>query len=121
MGYRERKYSFKRSFGYAITGVWYGLKKERHMQFHIAATISVTILGLLTRITLAEWRTIWLSIGLVISLELVNTAIEKCVDLVTQEYHPIAKIAKDVAAGAVLVAATVSVLVGGSIFLPYWF
>lgn len=57
-------------------------------------------------------------IGLVISLELINTAIERVVDLVTSEYHPLAKEAKDIAAGAVFVAAILSIVIGGIIFIP---
>ena len=73
-----------------------------------------TFLGLAT----AEWIDILLCITVVIALELVNTAVEACVDLVTRETHPIARTAKDVAAGAVLVGVVGSVLIGAVIFVP---
>ena len=73
-----------------------------------------TVLGLAT----AEWIAILLCITVVIALELVNTAVEACVDLVTRETHPIARTAKDVAAGAVLVGVVGSVLIGAVIFVP---
>ena len=73
-----------------------------------------TFLGLGT----AEWIAILLCITLVITLELVNTAVEACVDLVTRETHPLARTAKDVAAGAVLVGVVGSVLIGAVIFVP---
>lgn len=73
-----------------------------------------TFLGLGT----AEWIAILLCITLVITLELVNTAVEACVDLVTRETHPLARTAKDVAAGAVLVGIVGSVLIGAVIFVP---
>lgn len=73
-----------------------------------------TFLGLAT----AEWIAILLCITVVIALELVNTAVEACVDLVTRETHPIARTAKDVSAGAVLVGVVGSVLIGAVIFVP---
>ncbi len=67
---------------------------------------------------LAEWAILILTIGLVISCELINTAIEAVVDLITEEYHPLAKVAKDTSASAVFIFAIVAVVVGLIIFLP---
>lgn len=81
----------------------------------------VIIAGLLTGLAIVEWLIIILAITLVIGAEMVNTAIEYVVDLASPEIHPLAKQAKDVAAGAVLVFAMASVIIGLLIFLPKWF
>ncbi len=91
----------------------------RNIKVHYLAAIAAMIGGLYFDITKIEFLIILVVIMQVICLEMVNTAIEKTVDLVTSEYHPYAKIAKDVAAGAVLIAAVFSVIIGGIIFLPY--
>ena len=89
------------------------------MKIHCLAVIAVTLAGTLFQITAGEWCVCLLLFGLVISLELVNTAVESVVDLVTEEKKPLAKTAKDTAAGAVLFSAIVSVIIGCIIFVPY--
>lgn len=89
------------------------------MKIHCLAIICVTLAGTLLHITATEWCICLLLFALVAALELVNTAVEAVVDLVTEEKKPLAKIAKDTAAGAVLFAAIVSVIIGCIIFLPY--
>ena len=116
---KKRKNSFLRSFGYAFEGIWACICKERNMKIHCLAVISVTLAGTLFRISASEWRTCLLLFALVLSLELVNTAVEAVVDLVTEEKKPLAKLAKDAAAGAVLVSAMIAAVTGGIIFLPY--
>ena len=115
----NRKNSLWDSFGYAFEGIWTGIRKERNMKIHCLAIICVTLAGTFFGITAAEWCICLLLFALVASLELVNTAVEAVVDLVTEERKPLAKIAKDTAAGAVLFAAIVSVIVGCIIFVPY--
>ena len=78
----------------------------------------VVIFGFLFKVNKYEWAILVLTIGLVISCELINTAIEAVVDLVTEEYHPLAKVAKDTSAAAVLVFAIVAIIVGLIIFVP---
>nr|WP_294491727.1 diacylglycerol kinase family protein [uncultured Mediterraneibacter sp.] len=107
------------SFGYAFEGIWTGIAKERNMKIHCLAIIFVTLAGTFFGITPVEWCICLLLFALVASLELVNTAVEAAVDLVTEEKKPLAKIAKDTAAGAVLFSAIVSVIIGCIIFLPY--
>ena len=109
----------EKSFGYAFEGIWTGIQKERNMKIHCLAVIAVTLAGTLFHITAAEWCICLLLFALVVSLELVNTAVEAVVDLVTEEKKPLAKIAKDTAAGAVLFSAIVSVIIGCIIFVPY--
>jgi undecaprenol kinase len=107
-----------RSFSFAVQGIAIALKKETNLKIHFTVTFIVIILGFLVSLSLTEWLFILFAIGGVISFELLNTAIERGVDLVTKEYHPLAKQAKDIAAGAVLVYTIVAVLVGMIIFVP---
>ena len=116
---KNRKNPLYESFGYAFEGIWTGIRKERNMKIHCLAIICVTLAGMLFHITATEWCICLLLFALVAALELVNTAVEAVVDLVTEEKKPLAKIAKDTAAGAVLSAAIVSVIIGCIIFLPY--
>lgn len=102
------KYDFKkqlRSFGYAWKGIRCCIGKEQNLSFHLIATAVVVIAGFVLGITRMEWMIIILCIGVVIAAELFNSAIEKLVDLVSPERHPIAGQVKDIAAGAVLVCA----------------
>ena len=109
---------FYKSLGYAISGIIQCIQKERNIKIHLVFMFLVLICGFLFRLSITEWLVCILLFGLVISLELVNTAIEAVVDLCTQEYHPLAKIAKDTAAGAVLISAIASVVIGLIIFVP---
>lgn len=88
------------------------------MKIHCAMAALVVVFGLLLRISVTEWCTCFVLFGLIMGLELVNTSIEAVVDLVTQEYHPLAKRAKDTAAGAVLIASIMAAAAGLIIFLP---
>ncbi len=107
-----------RSFKYAIEGIYIGIKQERNMKIHIFIMILVIILGIMLRISKIEWIICIILFGNVISLELINTAIENAVDLITKENNPKAKIAKDTAAGAVLIMAISSAIIGLAIFIP---
>jgi undecaprenol kinase len=107
-----------RSFSYAVQGILHAIKKERNLQIHTVIAVAVILFGALYQITTVEWICILLAIGGMFCLELMNTAIERTIDLITDEYHPLAKQAKDVAAGAVLVFACISVIIGCVIFLP---
>lgn len=107
------------SFEYALTGIFFCLRHERNMKIHCLAAVIVICCGFYFRITIAEWSILLIVIGIVMSLEMVNTAVEKTVDLVTQDFKPLAKVAKDVAAGAVLLFTVIAVIIGAIIFLPY--
>ena len=89
------------------------------MKIHCIAVILVTAAGTFFQISAMEWCICLLLFGMVVSLELVNTAVEAVVDLVTEEKKPLAKIAKDTAAGAVLFTAIMSVFIGCIIFIPH--
>ena len=107
-----------KSFGYAVDGLKYAFKYEQNLTVHITATILVIIFGILFNISFLEWLIIFLCIGLVIATELLNTSIEATIDLVSPDKHPLAKVAKDTAAAAVLVFALTSIVVGLFIFVP---
>lgn len=111
---------FLKSLGFAFEGIFHGLKMERHLKFHLLATIVVISAGLFTGLTAIEWFLVIILIGGMLSLELMNSAVERIVDLITSEKHVLAKQAKDLAAGAVLIYAIVSAVIGLMIFLPKW-
>ncbi|MCI0181866.1 MAG: diacylglycerol kinase family protein [Acidibacillus sp.] len=105
-----------RSFHYAFDGMAYALATQRNMRIHFLAAFVVIFLATVVSIPILQITTVLFSIALVITLEMVNTAIEHVVDMVTEDFHPLAKIAKDVAAAAVLVAAVNAVAVAYLIF-----
>lgn len=106
------------SFGHAFRGVWSALRSEVHLRFHALATAVVVGLGFYCGITRLEWALVVISVACVWSAELMNTAIEALTDLASPEYHPLAGKAKDVAAGAVLLAALGALVVGVLVFGP---
>lgn len=106
------------SFKYAFEGLFFGLKNIRNLKIHLMFTLLVVIGGIYFKMSSIEWLISLLFIALVISLELINTAIEEAVNLAMPNVHPVAKIAKDVAASGVLVAALISFIAGFIIFLP---
>jgi diacylglycerol kinase (ATP) len=107
------------SFRYAIAGIRYLLWTQRNAKIHTAIALVAVALALLLRIDRGEWLVLILTIALVLGAEGVNTAVEAAVDLASPGYHPLAKIAKDVAAGMVLLIAIAAVIVGLIIFLPH--
>ena len=114
----KKEKNIMKSFKYAFEGIFTSLKAEKNMKIHFIIMLLVIILGIMLKISSVEWIICIILFGFVISLELVNTAIENTVDLITQEKHPKAKIAKDVAAGAVLIAAITAAIIGLIIFVP---
>ncbi|WP_306822050.1 diacylglycerol kinase family protein [Mesobacillus foraminis] len=91
------------------------------MKIHLTMSVLVIILGLVLSIDQTEWMLIALAIGGVLSAELMNSAVEKAVDLYTRDFHPLAKMAKDMAAGAVLVISVAAMVIGLLIFIPKLF
>ena len=107
-----------KSFGYAFQGIFNTIRTERNIKIHCAAAILVTIFGIWLQISKTEWMICFILFGLILAPELVNTAVEATVDLFTEERKPLAKKAKDAAAGAVLVAAIFAAVIGILIFIP---
>jgi diacylglycerol kinase len=103
---------FVGSVGLALSGIAFAIRTQRHMQIHVIAAVIVIALGSFLSLEAIDWCLLAIAIGMVVSAELVNTAIEQAVDLASPERHPLAKSAKDVAAGAVLAAALVAIAIG---------
>ncbi|TVY09648.1 diacylglycerol kinase family protein [Paenibacillus cremeus] len=107
---------WQRSFRYAYEGVKYALATQRNMKFHFFAALIVLLLALFLGLTKVDLLFILLSVTLMIVTELINTAVEKAVDLAMPDIHPLAKIAKDVAAASVLVSAAFAAVTGMIVF-----
>lgn len=107
------------SFKYAFSGIATALKEEPNLKFHFLAGIIVIIAAYFLGLSKNDWVTIIFLVGFVITVELTNTAIEATVDAFTDKEHPRAKYAKDISAGAVLITAITSAILGIIIFLPY--
>lgn len=113
-----RAHSLISSFGFAFAGLRYCVRTQRNFRIHIAIALVAAAVGFFLGLSWVEWAVFAATVTLVLSAEMVNTMIEALVDLVTVEYHPLARIAKDVAAGIVLLTAIGAVAVGLAIFLP---
>jgi diacylglycerol kinase (ATP) len=111
-----RSRSLLKSFNYAIDGIVFALRTQRNMRIHFIVAVVVLASGLLVSISRLEFLVLLFAIALVITMELINTAIESAIDVTTTTFDPLAKIAKDVAAAAVLIASLNAVFVGYLIF-----
>ena len=116
-----RATTLRRSFGYAFAGLFYVARSQRNFRIHLTAGALAGALAAVLRLSAPEWAILAVTITLVLTLEMVNTVVEAAVDLASPTYHPLAKIAKDVAAGAVLVTALGAVVTGLFLFLPHLF
>jgi diacylglycerol kinase (ATP) len=114
----ETKHSLIKSFKFAFEGISAAFRKGRNFRIQSFSGVIAIILGVLLKISASEWLDLFLIISLVLILELVNTAVEEIVDLVSPQIQEKAKIAKDVSAAAVLVASVGAVCIGFAIFFP---
>ena len=110
--------TFFRSFIYAFRGIFYVVRTQRNMQVHLGIGALAVALGLFLGLSWGEWAALIVAMTVVYCLEMVNTVVEATVDLITREYHPLAQVAKDAAAGAVLLGAIGAIGVGIVLFLP---
>jgi diacylglycerol kinase len=115
---RYKKMKLIKSFGYAWNGIKTTFTSQTNFKIHLLAAIITIVLGFVLNIAAIEWVIIIFCIALVLTMEMINTAVEKLCDVVHKDTHPIIKMVKDIAAGAVLVVAANSLIVGGVIFLP---
>ncbi|MBP1999171.1 undecaprenol kinase [Paenibacillus shirakamiensis] len=104
------------TFRYAWEGIRYGIRTQRNLRIHLVCALLAAGAAAFFHLSLMKWAILILIISLVIAAELVNTAIEAVVDMVSPDYHPLAKVAKDTAAGAVLVCAIASVFIALCLF-----
>jgi diacylglycerol kinase (ATP) len=107
-----------KSFGYAWSGIRYCFQSEPNFRIHSVLAIVVLVFSIVFKISAIEWIAVCFCIAFVLVMEMFNTAIEKLCDVVHKEVHPGIKKVKDIAAGAVLVAAFFSLITGAVIFLP---
>lgn len=114
-----KKRSFRESMSSAVSGIGMIVRSERNMKIHLLAAFLAATLGLVLGINRMEWGLLCLTIFLVLMAEAANTALERVVDLVTTEYHPLARAAKNAAAGAVLLSAINALIMAVIIFGPY--
>ncbi len=107
-----------KSFKYALHGFLTAIRSEKNLRFHVAATVLVTAAGIFFKLQLWEWIAVIICTGLVLAMELINTAVEVLCNVVTTEPHPLIKQVKDIAAAAVLVSAISVFIIGIIIFYP---
>jgi diacylglycerol kinase len=107
------------SFSHAFNGLFFMIRNEKNSWIHLFITIIVIVAGVYFNISRIEWSIVILTIALVWAAELINTSLEKTVDLITIEKNTSAKLAKDFAAAAVLCSAFLAVIIGLIIFIPY--
>lgn len=115
----SKRGGLQKSFSYALTGLKEAVRKEPNFQIHAAAGTTAIIFAAVTGVTRIEWIILTLTISMVLILELVNTTLEALVDIVSPHHHDSAKLAKDVAAAAVMLGAITSLIVGAAIFIPH--
>lgn len=111
--------TFFRSVKHALAGIRYTLREERNFQLEIIAAVLVLMAAFFFPLTTIERLVILLLIGVVLSLELFNTAFERLLDMLKPRIHPYVKVVKDVVAGAVLLVSVVALVVGLTLFVPY--
>ena len=110
---------FIAGFRYAFRGLWYALRTQRNARVHICIAILAILFGVVLHISAVEFAVVFVAISGVFITEMFNTVFELCIDLASPDYHPLAQIAKDVAAGAVLLSAMLSVVIGLFVFGPH--
>lgn len=118
---KRKELGFKRfikSFGYSFEGLAYAAKKEQSVLIMIICLIAVISLGIFLNISLTEWYFVLIAIALVLGTELLNTAIEATIDLISPKYHPLAKVAKDTASASVFVYSLIAFVIGCLVFIP---
>ena len=116
-----KKKGFKRflsSFKYSLQGLKYAYKNEQSMLIHFIATLLIVVSSFLLNISLTEWAIVLIAIGVTLAAELINTAIEAAVDLITLEIHPLAKVAKDCGSAATFVFSMLTAVIALIIFVP---
>lgn len=110
---------FFKSVKYSIEGLYYAYRYEQSLWLHGLVTILAIIMGFIFKISFSEWAIIFIALGAILALELINTAIEAAVDLTTTNIHPLAKIAKDCGSAASFVMSIVSIVISMFVFGPY--
>ncbi len=111
--------SLKESFSFAWRGFCHCFANERNFRIHLVSGVAVLFFALFLDLSLTEFALLLLLVAMVIASEMFNTVVENIIDLISPEYHPLAKVIKDVAAGAVFFVCVTAVLIGVVIFVPH--
>lgn len=111
---------FIKSIKYSLDGLFYAYRYEQSLWIHGFCVLISIALGIIFQIKLSEWAIIFIALGIILALELINTAIEATVDLITTNIHPLAKVAKDCGSAASFVMSIVSVVISLFVFGPYF-
>jgi diacylglycerol kinase len=114
----NNKYTVRESFEFAFKGYRYAIQTQRNLRFQLVAAVLVITISTFLPMELIEWAILFVLVALVIVAEILNTAIEKTIDLIIKEYDPLAKTIKDLSAAAVLFIAFTSIVVGLFIYWP---
>jgi diacylglycerol kinase len=114
----NKEQSLWKAFYNAWKGIQHFFLHDRNGRIHLGAAIATVLAGFILKVSAIEWVVLLICIAAVISLEMINAAIEKLCDIVHKDFHPTIKIIKDISAGAVLLAAFISIVIGTIIFLP---
>src|SRR5437764_8065819 len=117
--YQSEWAKFIAGFGHAFRGLWYALRTQGNARVHVSIAILAILMGVVLHISAVEFAMVFVAITGVFIAEMFNTVFELCIDLASPEYNPLAKIAKDVAAGAVLLSAMLSIVIGLFVFGPH--
>ncbi len=117
--YKSEWAKFIAGFGHAFRGLWYALRTQTNMRVHLSIAMVAILMGILLHISTVEFAVIFVTIAIVFTAEMFNTVFELSIDLASPQYHPLAKIAKDMAAGAVLLSTILAVAVGLCVFGPH--
>ncbi len=112
-----KRWDFFGPFRIALNGIVFTFRTQRHMRFHLFVVVVVLLLGILVNLGLRETLVLLFTISLVLVAEMFNSAIEATVDLASPQYNPLAKFAKDIAAGAVLISTMIALVVGALLFV----
>lgn len=118
---KNKKFGFKRivsSINNSFNGLKSAYQSEQSMYIHLICTIILLLFSFVLKISMMQWLIIIAIIGLTLVIELINTAIESTVDLVTKEFHPLAKVAKDTASAAEFILTLTSAIISLMIFIP---
>ena len=118
---KKKKNSVKKSFHCAVRGLDYVIKNERNFRIEIIAAVVIIFLAIVFNIKIWEFVVVVFSITWILVIELVNTVVERVVDILEPRVHPYARLIKDIMAGVVLISVFMSIFVGGLIFIPYIF
>ena len=117
--YQSEWAKFIAGFGHAFRGLWYALRTQGNARVHVSIAILAILMGVVLHISAVEFAMVFVAIIVVFIAEMFNTVFELCIDLASPDFHPLAKIAKDVAAGAVLLSAMLSIVIGLFVFGPH--